>query len=74
MSQTYEFYAEQARKSADDAASAVLDNVRDKALRSESAWRDLADRARKVERDRAKRDAAAQAARNLASASQEPAT
>jgi hypothetical protein len=73
MSQSYEFYAEQARKAGEDAAAATLDNVRDRALRSESAWRDLANRARKTESDRAKREAAAQAARELAAAAVEPA-
>jgi len=58
MSQTFEFYDRQALAARSDADDAVLDNVRDRALRSEAAWRQLADRARKVERDRLARDRA----------------
>ena len=41
----------------------ALGHVRDRALRSEAAWRDMADRARKTEESRSKREATAEAAR-----------
>lgn len=63
MSISYEFATERAAEAARDAEVAELDNVRDRALRSEAAWRDMADRARKTEESRAKREAAADAAR-----------
>ena len=48
VSQTYEFYAARAKEAADDAAKATLDNVRDRALRSQATWQGLARQARKV--------------------------
>ena len=54
MSQTFEFYDARARESAAEAQTAVLDNVRDRALRSEATWRALADQARAVAEERAK--------------------
>ncbi len=57
MSQTFDFYDARARESAADAEAATLDNVRDRALRSEKTWRGLADKALKTEQDRAKADA-----------------
>ena len=45
MSQTYEFYTARADEAAADAASATLDNVRERALRSEATWRALAHQA-----------------------------
>ncbi|WP_324828513.1 hypothetical protein [Qipengyuania zhejiangensis] len=70
MSQTYEFYAARARESAAEADAATLDNVRDRARRSEATWRALADQARdvatqrvKIERQKAaQREAEAEAA------------
>jgi hypothetical protein len=59
MSQTFEFYDERAKTAAAEAEAAMLDNVRDRALRSEAAWRQLANRAQKTERDRAIRNAKA---------------
>ena len=67
MSQTYEFYAARARESAAEAKAATLDNVRDRALRSEATWLGLAQQARavasrreKIEREKAaEREAAA---------------
>jgi hypothetical protein len=56
MSQTFEFYDERAKEAAAEAARAKLDNVRERALRSERTWRGLAEQARKVARDRAKAD------------------
>ena len=63
MSISYEFASERAQEAARDAETAELDNVRDRALRSEAAWRDMADRAQKSEVARAKREAASEAGR-----------
>lgn len=52
MSQTYTFFDARARESAAEAEAATLDNVRERALRSEKTWRGLADKALKVEEDR----------------------
>lgn len=68
MSFSYEFATERAEEAARSAEIAELDNVRDRALRSEAAWRDMADRARKTEESRARREAAAVAARDAAPA------
>lgn len=57
MSQTFDFYDARARESANEAAIAVLDNVRERALRSEKTWRALAEQARKVLVDREKAEA-----------------
>lgn len=54
MSQTYEFYAERAKEAADEAASATLDNVRERNLRAEKTWSALAEQAHKVKADRIK--------------------
>jgi|TARA_R110002072_G_scaffold22383_5_gene78076 hypothetical protein len=54
MSQTFEFYHARAEESATEAEAAQLDNVRDRALRSEATWRGLAEQARKVAEDRVK--------------------
>lgn len=42
MALSYEFLVARADEAARDADAAVLDNVRDRALRSESAWRSMA--------------------------------
>lgn len=42
MALSYEFLVARADEAARDADIAVLDNVRDRALRSESAWRSMA--------------------------------
>ncbi|WP_068071794.1 hypothetical protein [Novosphingobium lentum] len=52
MSQTFEFYTARADEAAAEATAAKLDNVRDRALRSEAAWRQMADRVRRVEAHR----------------------
>ena len=44
MSTTSAFYLARAEESARDAANAALDNVRERCLRSEAAWRAMADR------------------------------
>ena len=54
MNQTYEFYAARADEARKDALAATLDNVRDRALRSEATWRSLAQQAQAVTRQRAK--------------------
>ncbi|ANU07272.1 hypothetical protein [Paraurantiacibacter namhicola] len=61
MSQTYEFYTARAKECATEAAAAKLDNVRERALRSEATWRGLADQARAVaeQREKIARDKAA---------------
>lgn len=61
MAQTYEFYDERAKESAAEADAAVLENVRDRALRSEKAWRAMADQALRsaVEREKAEAERAA---------------
>ena len=48
MSTTYEFYDARAKEAAAEAAVATLDNVRERALRSESAWRGMAEQALKT--------------------------
>lgn len=52
MSQSFEFYQERAEAAAKEAKTATLANVRERALRSESAWREMADRARETDRER----------------------
>lgn len=59
MALSYEFLLERADQAASEAASALLDNVRDRALRSEKAWRAMAEQLREVaegrERNRVER-------------------
>ena len=57
MSQTFEFYDERARSAETAAREAVLDNVRDRELRSAKAWRDMADRQLLIDKERVKADA-----------------
>ncbi|MEM7701439.1 MAG: hypothetical protein AAF251_05830 [Pseudomonadota bacterium] len=57
MSQSYEFYMERAKAAAKAAKEAVLDNVRERELRSEATWRGLAEQSRKVADERAKAEA-----------------
>jgi hypothetical protein len=52
--------AEEARAEAD---AATLDNVRQRCLRSEAAWRDMAERAAKTEKMRSDQEAAKAAQR-----------
>ena len=54
MSQTFDFYDARAKEAAAEAEAAVLDNVRERALRSAKTWRALADQARRVVVDREK--------------------
>jgi hypothetical protein len=55
-----EFYEERAEEAADDARNAILINVRERALRSEAAWREMANRAIAVEDERARKLAEAE--------------
>ncbi len=48
MSLTFEFCDMRAREAASAAAEATLDNVKERALRSELAWREIADRLRAI--------------------------
>jgi len=52
MAQTIAFYEERAEEAAQEARKATLENVRERALRSEAAWRDMAERAIQVEKGR----------------------
>ena len=52
MAQTVEFFRERAREAAEEARAATLGNVRDRALRSEAAWQEMADRAESVAENR----------------------
>ena len=56
MSQ-HQFYLTRAAEARRDADAATLDNVRDRCLRSEAAWADMAARAARTETMRAKSDA-----------------
>jgi hypothetical protein len=64
MSQTFEFYTARAEEALADAKAATLDNVRDRALRSEATWRALAHQASAVatQREKIEREKAAQRA------------
>lgn len=46
MALTYEFYLARAEEAATEAENATLDQVRERALRSEATWRGLAKQAR----------------------------
>lgn len=54
MFQKYEFLIARADEAASEAKDAALDNVKQRALRSEAAWRAMAQRTRKIERERKK--------------------
>ena len=49
-----EFFLARATEAHNDAQAATLDNVRDRCLRSEAAWNDMAARASRAERLRAR--------------------
>lgn len=48
MALSYEFLVERADQAATEAACALLNNVRERALRSEKAWRAMANQLREV--------------------------
>jgi ribosomal protein L18E len=52
MSTTREFYIARAEESATEAKNATLANVRERAERSAAAWREMAERMERVERQR----------------------
>lgn len=52
MSATSDFYLARAEQSATDAAATNLVNVRDRCLRAEEAWRQMAERLIRGEEDR----------------------
>ncbi|MFL6742791.1 MAG: hypothetical protein ACJ8E3_02390 [Sphingomicrobium sp.] len=54
MSAQHKFYAERAAEARAIADAATLDNVRDRWLRSEASWAELADRGERSERLRDK--------------------
>jgi hypothetical protein len=61
MSATSDFYLARAAECARDAAQSPLDNVRERFLRAEAAWRVMANRLTQAEDHRAARAAAAEA-------------
>lgn len=58
VTQTFEFYDQRARAASAEADKAVLDNVRERELRSAKAWRGMADRQLRIDAERVKTDAA----------------
>ncbi|MCL6250504.1 hypothetical protein M3P36_05525 [Altererythrobacter sp. KTW20L] len=54
MNQSFTFLDARAREAEAEAARATLDNVRERAMRSATTWRTMADKALKVESDRAR--------------------
>lgn len=56
MSQ-HDFYLSRAAEARAEAEAATLDNVRERCRRSEAAWNDMATRAARTERMRAKAEA-----------------
>jgi hypothetical protein len=60
MSLTIEFCEARARDAGNEAESAALDNVRERALRSQAAWQAMADRANDVAKARALKEFEAQ--------------
>jgi hypothetical protein len=57
MNQSFTFLDTRAREAEAEAAKATLSNVKDRALRSAATWRTMADKALKIEEDRARADA-----------------
>lgn len=58
MSTHLEFYLERAAQARAEAEAAILDNVRERCLRSASAWSEMAARVQKAERLRSINEAA----------------
>jgi len=52
MALSYEFLVERAEQAAQEAAGAVLENVRERALRSETAWRTMANQVLEIAHNR----------------------
>lgn len=57
MNQSFTFLDARAREAAAEADKATLSNVKERALRSAATWRTMADKALKIEEDRARADA-----------------
>ena len=60
MQKEAKFFLERAEADAAIAAETALDNVRSRALRSEKAWRQMADRAERTATERKQREAEAE--------------
>ena len=58
MSSMKEFYLTRAAEARRDAEAATLQNVRDRCLRAEAAWADMADRATRTDKLRVQAEAA----------------
>jgi hypothetical protein len=58
MSSMKEFYLTRAAEARRDAEAATLQNVRDRCLRAEAAWTDMADRATRTDKLRVQAEAA----------------
>lgn len=56
MTMTFQFCEMRADEEAATAKAATLDNVRERALRSESAWREMGNRLRAVQAQRRKNE------------------
>ncbi len=63
MATHHEFYLERADQARREANEAELTNVRDRCLRAAAVWEDMAARAERTERMRARTEAAKAAAR-----------
>jgi hypothetical protein len=63
MSLTIEFCEARAKEAGNEAQGASLDNVRERALRSQAAWQAMADRAGDVAKARAVKELEARQAR-----------
>ncbi|MGN6357754.1 MAG: hypothetical protein ACTHLU_09780 [Novosphingobium sp.] len=59
MSQQRDFYLSRAEEARTGAEAAQLDNVRERWLRAEAAWTEMADRAERTEAARSERERAA---------------
>jgi hypothetical protein len=57
MASQLEFYRARAHEARSEASVATLDNVRDRCLRAAAAWEDMADRAARTDRMRARAEA-----------------
>ena len=68
MNMSIEFCETRAQQAGDDAQSASLENVRERALRSQAAWQAMADRATGIAKAKAHRILEAQQAQDQADA------
>jgi len=66
MSTQLEFYRARAQDARADAEAATLQNVRQRCLRAAAAWEDMADRAARTDRMRARQEADKAAAASVA--------